>query len=46
MNEADKDFKAWYEKESGQEISEGEFYEMKHNLLEFYHILDRWYREG
>jgi hypothetical protein len=42
MNRSDKWFKKYYEKESGQKISEAEFYDMKQNLVNFAQILIRW----
>jgi hypothetical protein len=45
MNRSDKWFKKYYEQSTQTRLSEEEFHEMKGNLLEFYHILDRWYRE-
>jgi hypothetical protein len=45
MRRADKEFKAWYEKESGKKVPEAEFEEIKSNLLEFAKILGRWHKQ-
>ena len=42
MNKSDEWFKRYYERKSGQEISEAEFYDMKQNLLNYAQILIRW----
>lgn len=42
MNKSDTWFKRYYERKSGERMSEAEFYEMKQNLVSFAQILIKW----